>query len=49
LVEICGEGYNDSVFIDFELNLLIAGYDFRIIFMDIKDPDNITLISTGVY
>ena len=41
LSTLSGEGYNDSVFVVDESNVLILGYDYRIIYVDISDPNNL--------
>ena len=45
LVDLLGKGYNDSVFIDNDLNILIVGFDGLIVFVDISDLQSIKVIS----
>ncbi len=48
-IELEKEIYNDSVFIDDQLNLLIIGNDYLIRYMNIKNMSNIVPYSEADY
>lgn len=46
---LTGEGYDNSVFVVDESNVLIIGYDYRIIYVDISDPNNLIVLKVDTY
>ncbi len=45
LKDICGEGYSNTIYLAEDLNLLIVGYDLRIMYLNIENLENIQVFS----